>query len=67
MNDKTFRAINQKGYTITVNNSKAESHNINIDYPTYFCFALSDAEAIGKMILSHFAYKKNEISSIDVT
>lgn len=53
----------KKGYTITVDNSSARSHNINIDYPTYFKFAYSEEEAIGYMILSDFEFKDKKIFS----
>ncbi len=56
--------INQ-GFTITVNNSMSQSHNINIDYPQYFTFALNKEEAIGKMMLSDFSYKHKAIHKID--
>lgn len=64
IDEKTFRLINQKGYTITVDNSKAGAHNVNIDYPTFFAFALSEEEAIGKMMRSDFTHKAKEIISI---
>ncbi len=64
MTEDTFRAINNKGYYVTVDNSRALSHNINIDYPFYFCFALSEAEAVGKMILSDFEHKHLQIHSV---
>lgn len=54
----------KKGYTILVDNSSAQSHNINIDYPQFFCWAVSEAEAIGKMMQSDFAYKHKEIIKI---
>lgn len=62
--DKINRLVNQKGYTITVDNSKALTHNVNIDWPTFFCFALSEAEAIGKMMLSDFVYKNLKVINI---
>ena len=52
-------------YTITVDNSAAQSHNINIDRPTYGCLAVSMEEAVGKMMLSDFQYKRKEIVSIN--
>jgi hypothetical protein len=61
MTESTFRALNNKYYGVTVDNSRAGSHNINIDYPTYHCFAISEAEAVGKMILSDFGYKHCKI------
>ena len=61
---KNARLCCNKAYTITVNNEKANSHNINIDCPTFFCFALSDAEAIGLMMLSDFSYKHLPIMKI---
>lgn len=62
--DKINRIVNSKGYHITVDNSIAMAHNINIDWPTFFCFAISEAEALGKMMLSDFSYKRNKIISI---
>lgn len=56
----------KKGYTITVDNSSARSHNVNIDYPTYFKFAYSEEEAVGYMILSDFEFKDKKIFSITV-
>lgn len=60
----TTRIVCQQGYNIEVDNSIARSFNTNIDYPTFFCFALSEAEAIGKMMLSDFPYKKSNITRI---
>jgi len=56
--------MRKKQYTITVDNSAAQSHNINIDRPTYECMAVSMEEAVGKMMLSDFQYKHKEILSI---
>jgi len=65
INEQIFRSIYQKGYTVFVDNSRSQSFNINIDRPSFFCFAISEAEAIGKMILSDFSYKHLSIVKID--
>jgi hypothetical protein len=65
MTEQIFRSIYQKGYTVFVDNSKSRSFNINIDRPSFFCFAISEAEAIGKMIQSNFNYKYLPIVKID--
>lgn len=62
--DKTFRLIYNIGFTISVDNSAALSHNINIDYPTFFCWALTEKEAIEKMMQSDFVHKHRKISRI---
>lgn len=62
--DKTFRNIYNKGYDIYVDNSAARSFNTNIDSPSFFCFALTEMEAIEKMMQSDFAYKHNKITRI---
>jgi len=64
--DSTFRAIYHKGFSISVDNSAAQSHNINIDYPTFFCWALTEKEAIEKMMQSDFAHKKSKIHRITI-
>lgn len=51
-------------YDIVVDNLKAGSHNINIDMPTFSCFAENKEEAVGKMMLSDFKYKYNHIIRI---
>lgn len=56
----------QQGYTITVDNSAAKAFNVNIDWPTFFCFALSEEEAIGKMMKSGFQHKSKQITSITI-
>lgn len=53
------------GYQITVDNSSVKSHNINVDYPTYFVHAINKAEAIGLMMLSDFEHKNLPIYRID--
>ena len=65
MTEQTFRAIYQKAYNVIVDNSSSQSFNINIDRPQFFCFALSEAEAIGKMILSDFSYKHLPIIKVE--
>jgi len=62
--DSTFRAIYNKGYNIFVDNSAARSFNVNIDSPMFFCFALTQKEAIEKMMQSNFSYKHLPIKSI---
>lgn len=62
--DSTFRAIYHKGFDIIMDNSSALSHNINIDYPRFFCFALTEKEAIEKMMASDFGYKKLKIHRV---
>lgn len=62
--DKTFRAIYSKGFTIYVDNSIARSFNVHIDSPSFFCFALTEKEAIEKMMQSDFSYKHRKIDSI---
>jgi hypothetical protein len=61
---KANHSLTRKGFDIILDNSKALTHNVNIDYPRYFCFAHSKEEAIGKMMLSSFEYKHNEIANI---
>lgn len=62
--DNTFMAIYSMGFDIIMDNSLALSHNINIDYPSFFCFALTEKEAIQKMMESNFEYKKLKIHRI---
>ena len=66
-NYKTMRIFISNGYNIQVDNSKVNSHNINIDYPCFFCFAINKAEAVGLMMLSDWKYKHLEISKITIT
>lgn len=66
-NYETMRALVMSSYDIEVDNSKVNSHNINIDYPCFFCFAINKAEAIGLMMLSDWKYKHLEISKITIT
>lgn len=56
-----------KSYEIVVDNSKAQSHNINIDRPIFSCFAINQEEAVGKMILSDFEHKHKPIIKIHET
>jgi len=56
--------IFKRHYLIQVDNSKAQSHNINIDRPSFETMAFSKCEAIGIMMLSNFEYKYKEITSI---
>ncbi len=62
--DSTFRAIYNSQWFIYMDNQKAQSHNINIDCPLFFCFALTQKEAIEKMMQSDFQYKNYPIFSI---
>ncbi len=62
---KTHRLCFENGYTITVDNSIARSFNVNIDSPSFFCFALSEPEAIGLMMQSNFEYKHRAITNIN--
>lgn len=63
---KSIRLLTESQYYITVDNSKANSHNINIDRPHFFCFAINEAEAVGQMMLSNFEYKHLPIVSITI-
>lgn len=63
---KNARLCCQRGYLIFVYNSIARSFNTNIDSPTLFCFALSQAEAVGIMMLSDFEFKHKPITKINV-
>ena len=38
----------------------------NINMYSYHCFALSEAEAIGKMIINRPEFKQRQITSIDL-
>lgn len=51
-------------YIVTVDNSAAQSHNINIDRPEFITVAESKEEAIGKMMLSDFSYKHKNIVNV---
>jgi len=62
--DSTFRAIYNSEFLIFMDNHKAQSHNINIDSPLFTCFALTQREAIEKMMQSDFQYKNYPIFSI---
>ena len=64
MTKETYRAIYSKEITITVDNPKAKSHNVNIDFLSFFTFALNEQEAIGKMIQSDFSYRHLPIYKI---
>jgi hypothetical protein len=61
---KRIRQACQKGYTITVDNAKAMAYNMSIDHPQYFCYAISEQEAIGKMMQSDFEHKHRAIERI---
>lgn len=61
---ESMRILTTSSFTITVDNSKADSHNINIDYPTFHCFAVNEAEAVGLMMFSDFQHKHLKIDSI---
>lgn len=62
--DNTFRCLYNKSYNIFVDNSAARSFNVNIDSPMFFCFALTQKEAIEKMMQSDFYYKNYKITRI---
>lgn len=62
--DKTFRLIYNIGFMIFVDNSIARSFNSNIDSPYFFCWALTEKEAIEKMMQSDFAHKHRKITQI---
>lgn len=53
-------------YTIFIDNHEAQSHNTNIDNPSYTTSAFSEAEAIGKMMQSDFNYKHKTITKISI-
>src|SRR5690242_6950058 len=61
---KSGKWIYNKMFEVIVDNSQAQSHNINIDYPTFFCFAKSKEEAVGKMMLSDFQHKNRPVTKI---
>lgn len=61
---RTMRNLVESGYNIMVDNSKSKSFNINIDYPSFFCFAINEAEAVGQMMLSDWQYKHLKITKI---
>jgi hypothetical protein len=63
---KAYIALQSKLHCISVDNSNSQSFNINIDYPSFHCFAQNKAEAIGKMWLSDFQYKHLKIHSINI-
>ena len=66
-NYNTMRHLVSSMYQITVDNSSANTHNINIDRPHFTCFAINEAEAVGQMILSDFKYKHLPIVKISAT
>jgi hypothetical protein len=51
-------------FTISVDNTRANTHNININRPSFSVFAESKEEAVGKMILSDFPHKHKRILDI---
>ena len=57
----------KNGYDIVINNSIARSFNVNIDSPSFFCFAFNKKEAVNKMKESDFPYKNGNISKVYVT
>jgi hypothetical protein len=59
-----LRILNTKEYHLYFDNSVARSFNTNIDYPVFFCFAITKEEAIGKMFLSDFSHKSKPIYKI---
>jgi len=66
-NYNTIRHLVSSVFCIVVDNSKANSHNSNIDTPHFTCFAINEAEAVGQMMLSDFKYKHLPIRSIITT
>jgi hypothetical protein len=61
---EAYRIEKSKGFNIYVDNSIARSFNVNIDSPSFFCFAQNEDEAIQKMKESDFKHKDKEITSI---
>jgi hypothetical protein len=61
---QTMRLLTSSFYRITVDNSKSNSNNINIDYPTFYTNAVNEAEAVGLMLLSNFPHKHLKINNI---
>lgn len=57
----------KNGYDIVMDNSIARSFNVNIDSPSFFCFAYTKREAISKMKESDFSYKGKTISRVYIT
>jgi len=60
---QSARNVCSQWFCISVN-SGALSHNINIDSPQYKCLAISEAEAVGKMMLSDFPHKNKPIIKV---
>ena len=61
---QTMRLLTSSFFTITVDNSRSNSHNINIDFPSFIVTAVNEAEAIGLMMLSDFPHKHLKIDRI---
>jgi hypothetical protein len=61
MQNFDFTELLKPFFVVTVDNSSAKSHNINIDFPQFTVKASNEAEAIGKMLLSDFEYKNKPI------
>lgn len=63
MTETVYRAINEKEFFISLQD-RGRSFNINMH--TFFCFALSEEEAIGKMIKERPELKPHHIESVRV-
>ena len=64
---EAYLLVSKRFYVITIDNSVANSHNINVDYPTYTVRALNKAEAIGLLYMDeNFRYKHKPIYKIEV-
>ena len=64
MTEATFRALNEKMFDILLDDT---GQTFNINMYTFFCFALSEEEAIGKMYKQHPEFKRREILKITVS
>lgn len=63
--DGALRPVIRSLYEIWVHNDKDDSHNINMELPVFYTHGFCDAEAIGNMMLSDFAYKHLPIYKIE--
>lgn len=55
------RALHDKLYTVLLEDS---GHTFNINMHTYMCFALSEDEAVGKMVRERPEFRSRKIQSI---
>jgi hypothetical protein len=63
---EAYLLVSKRFYVITIDNSVENSHNINIDYPTYTVRALNKAEAIGLLYMDeNFRYRNKPIVKIE--